>query len=153
MDSCYFLSIVQLAVGSGYHANVWWKYKRPGWIKSPLVWYFFLPHHVSIRSVVELSVESIYLQNFVFYSLLLWTNFFWKLFYELLVSGFGVRLFRCIDSGPRRAGSPALPQGWMLQWWPNLPSLLFQFLKAALVRCCTPCGDEETSEEPSSFLK
>jgi hypothetical protein len=32
---------------------------------------FFLPHHVSIRSVVELSVESIYLQNFVFYSLLL----------------------------------------------------------------------------------
>ena len=36
-----------------------------------LVWNIFLPHHVSIRSVVELSVESIYLQNFVFYSSLL----------------------------------------------------------------------------------
>lgn len=29
----------------------------------------------------------------------------------------------------------------------------FQFLKAALLRRCTPCGDEETSEELGSFLR
>jgi hypothetical protein len=32
----------------------------------------------------------------------------------------------------------------------NWPPISFQFLKAA--RCCSFCGDEETSEEPSLFF-